>query len=148
VTLPLPQPRPARTLRNEADHRFWRSCEERELCLPQCDSCGKFEWPPTPECGACGGGTFSWKRLSGLGCVRSFCTFERAYYRECPTPWTVLLVELDEGPLFIGNPKGIADEELREGLRVRLAWLRCRDVHGEFNLPVFEREESMVRAHV
>jgi len=135
-----PHQRPARTLRDDADRRFWWYCDERDLRLPRCGSCGKYEWPPAPECSACGGGAFSWKRLSGLGRVRSFCAFERQYYPECPTPWTVILVELDEGPLFISNPSGIAYEELREGMRVQLAYVRCQDAHGEFNLPVFEEK--------
>jgi uncharacterized OB-fold protein len=135
--------RPARTLRDDADREFWRHCEAHELRLPRCASCGKHEWPPAPECSGCGGKSFSWEPMSGRGSVRSFCAFERQYYPECPPPWVVILVELDEGPLFISDPAGIAYDELREGLQVRLAFIRARDAHGEFNLPVFERNPDV-----
>ena len=135
--------RPARTLRDDADREFWRHCEARELRLPRCAACGKHEWPPAPECSACGAKSFSWERLSGRGRVRSFCAFERSYYPECPPPWVVILVELDEGPMFVSNPQGIAYDELQEGLAVRLAFIRARDQHGEFNLPVFERNPDV-----
>jgi len=132
-----PEPRPPRALRGDADREFWRRCEAGELWLPRCEGCGKHEWPPAPSCGACGGESFGWARLSGRGWIRSFCEFERAYYPECPPPWPVILVELEEGPLFISNPHGIARDELREGLPVEVVFLRCRDEAGEFQLPVF-----------
>lgn len=132
-----PTPKPARTLRDEHDRAFWQWCDKEELRVRRCGACGKYEWPPMPKCERCGGEAFSWERLSGRGKVRSFCTFERQYYPECPPPWTTILVELDEGPLFISDPDGIPLEALRDGLPVQLRFLRCRDTHGEFNLPVF-----------
>jgi uncharacterized OB-fold protein len=135
--------RPARTLRDETDRQFWAHCERGELRLPRCAGCGKHEWPPAPECSGCGAKAFSWERVSGRGRVFSFCAFERQYYPECPPPWTVILVELEEGPLFISNPHAIAYDALREGMPLRLVFVRCKDQYGGFNLPVFERNPDV-----
>jgi hypothetical protein len=64
--------------------------------------------------------------------------FEREYFTECPTPWPVIAVELDEGPLFITNPSGTPVEELSEGSRVRVTFIDCEDAAGDYCLPVFE----------
>jgi hypothetical protein len=49
----------------------------------------------------------------------------------------VIVVELDEGPLFVTNPHGVDVDELEEGSPLQLAFLECEDVHGRFQLPVF-----------
>ncbi len=77
--------------------------------------------------------------MSGSGRVRSWCTFERRYYDECSPPWTVLYVELDEGPMFITNPSPAMElDELADGLRVHVVFIEAVDTEGEFLLPVFE----------
>jgi uncharacterized OB-fold protein len=129
--------RPKRTLRDEHDRQFWVYCAQGELRVQRCAGCGKLAWPVVSACPRCGNQGFVWQRLSGRGQLRSYCIFERQYYPECPTPWTVLLVELEEGPLFISNPHGIAADALREGMNLRLDFIRAADAHGEFNLPVF-----------
>jgi len=135
-----PAKRPPRTLRDAHDRRFWEYCAAGELRMQRCAACAKLAWPPAGQddhCDACGGNQFSWERLSGRGRLRSFCTFERQYYPECPPPWTVILVELEEGPLFISDPQGFGPEDAREGMPLALAFLACVDEHGEFRLPVF-----------
>ena len=43
-----------------------------------------------------------------------WCRFERPYYRETlPVPWDAILVKLDEGPIFLSNPKGLCVRRLR-----------------------------------
>lgn len=132
--------RPDRTLRDEHDHTFWAWCERGELRMQRCTACGHWAWPPVPRCEACDSDTFTWTQFSGRGRVRSYCTFERSYYPQCPAPWTVILVELEEGVLFISDPADLPTDELRDGLPVRLRFLRCSDRYGEFNLPVFEKD--------
>ena len=47
-----------------------------------------------------------WAPMSGRGRIVSWCTFERDYYAGIlPIPWETILVELEEGPLFISNPQ-------------------------------------------
>lgn len=87
----------------------------------------------------CGHRQLKWELISGGGCVVSWCTFERRYYPELDVPWDTILVELDEGPLFISNPSGFPNDEVVQGLRVRVSFVDCEDDAGTFRLPVFER---------
>ena len=119
---------------------FWEYCAAGELRIQRCDACGHRSWPPVESCERCDHRQLTWQLTSGLGRVVSWCTFERQYYPELDVPWDTILVELDEGPLFISNPQGFTNEELAQGTRVRVAFLDCEDDTGTFRLPVFEKE--------
>jgi hypothetical protein len=58
-----------------------------------------------------------------------------------PPPWDCILVELEEGPLFISNPRGFTSQDAYLHMPVRLCFLDCEDRWGPFKLPVFERRE-------
>jgi uncharacterized OB-fold protein len=89
-------------------------------------------------CEYCGEEQLSWERLSGRGQLVSWCTFERDYYAGVlPLPWETILVELEEGPLFISNPLHLSRSEMKSGMALRLAFLACEDSAGPFKLPVF-----------
>ncbi|AOR79220.1 hypothetical protein NRB_45620 [Novosphingobium sp. 11B] len=137
--------RPDRTLGHGND-TFWAWCDRQELRLPRCTGCHTLAWPIEAACTTCGGEGFAWERLSGRGAIASWCTFERDYYQgQFPMPWDCILVELEEGPLFIANPAGMTGQGMRLGLPVRLAFLGCEDEAGPFNLPVFETDERADR---
>ena len=75
--------------------------------------------------------------MAGRGKVLSWTTFHRSYFPEYPAPHTVIVLELDEGPLFVAYPVGMAPEDLREGIELSLRWTDGQDEFGEYNLPVF-----------
>jgi uncharacterized OB-fold protein len=131
-------PRPKRTLATGEDRAFWDWCAKGELRIQRCE-CGKLEWPPVAACSRCRGTNLVWTRMSGRGRLRSYCRFERQYYPECPPPWTVILVELDEGPIFISDPDGVPEGDLQDGVELRVRFIAARDEAGEFALPVFGR---------
>lgn len=115
---------------------FWEFCGRSELRLQRCARCQRYAWPPALVC-SCGHSDLSWEKLSGLGRVVSHCTFRRQYYEECPPPWQVVLVELDEGAWFVSNPLGDRSEEIASGSRVKVAFIPAEDEAGEYQLPVF-----------
>jgi uncharacterized protein len=119
---------------------FWAFCAADELRIQQCDACAHLSWPPVESCERCGHGRLSWELTSGVGSVVSWCTFERQYYPELDVPWDTILVELDDGPLFISNPKAFTNDEVGRGTRVRVTFVDCEDDTGTFRLPVFEKE--------
>lgn len=117
---------------------FWDWCAKRELRVQKCSACGHLSWPAVAACESCGGTDLPWTPLSGKGKVVSWCTFERPYYAgTLPVPWDTILVELEEGPLFVSNPHGFANAEASAGMTVAVHFLSCVDSAGEFNLPVF-----------
>lgn len=119
---------------------FWQWCERQELRLQRCDDCGKLAWPVVQRCEHCGNQRFQWQAMSGKGRLVSWCRFDQDYYRgTLKLPYWTILVELEEGPLFVSNPVDIAEEELAAGLAVRLTFQDCEDDRGAFKLPVFEK---------
>jgi uncharacterized protein len=133
------QKRPDRVL--GAEHAtFWDWCAKGELRLQRCARCGKLSWPVVNACEHCGGGELTWAQMSGRGKIVSWCTFERDYYGgRLPIPWETILVELEEGALFISNPTDYTWKDISLGMPVRLAFLDCEDSAGPFKLPVFDK---------
>ncbi len=136
----MAEKRPNRVLGPYHDD-FWAYCREGELRLQKCNACGYISWPATEACFDCAAeGDFTWEKFSGRGKIISWCTFEREYYRGIlPVPWDTILVKLDEGPIFLSNPRGFAYKDIEAGMPVKLAFIDCEDNVGEFRLPVFER---------
>jgi uncharacterized OB-fold protein len=135
----MPQKRPDRTLGPGHDE-FWAWCNQGELRLQRCADCRGISWPVVEACEHCAGKALAWERLSGRGRIASWCTFERDYYAGLlPIPWDTILIELEEGPLFISNPKGFSWPDIKVGMPVQLAFVPCEDQAGRFSLPVFER---------
>lgn len=133
-----PQRRPNRVLGGPHD-TFWAYCDAGELRLQRCDECQGITWPPRTCCEHCESQSLQWERMSGSGKVISWCIFERRYYEQLPVPWHTILVELEEGPLFISNPHGFEDRDMRWEMPVRVVFVDCEDDAGPFRLPVFTR---------
>lgn len=138
----MAEKRPDRTLGPGHD-TFWDWCAKDELRLQRCTACGAIAWPVVKACESCGGSDFDWQRMSGHGTILSWCTFERDYYYgTLPIPWDTIVVELEEGPAFVSNPKGFSWRETRVGMPVKLAFIDCEDRAGTYRMPVFERVEG------
>ncbi len=135
----MAEKRPDRTLGPGHD-TFWEWCAKGELRLQKCAGCGAIQWPVRPSCEQCGHGELAWERMTGRGRVISWCQFHQEYYRGVlPVPYDCILVDLDEGVLFMSNPKGFTADDVTPGMAVRLAFRDCEDAGGAFSLPVFER---------
>jgi uncharacterized OB-fold protein len=89
---PLPNP----TVLNAP---FWEGLKEREFRVPQCQSCGAFNWVPYPACKTCFSDDLKWVAVSGDGTVWSYSIVDRgagAFALEAP--YVVALVKLAEEP--------------------------------------------------
>jgi len=129
--------RPDRTLGPGHD-TFWDWCDKGELRLPRCGGCGKLLWPIAASCDHCGGADFAWERLSGRARLVGWNTFVQGYFKGVlEAPYMTVLVELAEGPLFIANPDGFGEEEMRPGLDLAVRFVPAEDSAGAFALPVF-----------
>lgn len=130
--------RPDRTLGGHHD-TFWEWCGKGELRLQRCGACAHLHWPVVRKCESCGETGLAWEAMSGRGKVVSWSTFERDYYRgTLALPYDTILVELEEGPLFISNPHGFGRADLAPDLPVRVRFIDAEDSSGAFRLPVFE----------
>jgi uncharacterized OB-fold protein len=135
----MAQKRPDRALGPGHDE-FWTWCGKGELRLQRCEQCGALAWPVVQTCEACGSAALRWERMSGRGKIVSWCSFERDYYGGLlPLPWDTILVELEEGVLFISNPEGFTCGEARFEMAVALTFIDCEDTAGAYSLPVFKK---------
>lgn len=131
--------RPDRTLGPGHD-TFWDWCGRGELRLPRCTACARLAWPVVPVCGHCGGAAFAWDKMSGRARLVGWNTFVQAYFKGLlEPPYTTILVELAEGPLFMANPQGFGEADMAPGLALELRFVEAQDSAGPFALPVFAR---------
>jgi uncharacterized OB-fold protein len=101
---------------------FWEGAKAQRLLLPLCNVCNRFWFPPTQRCAHCLSADFVWRESSGKGRVYSFVVYHRVYHRgfEDEVPYVVAIVELDEGPRLITNIVGVAPDEVRCDMRVKV----------------------------
>ena len=114
--LPRPYPRPDRDTA-----RFWEAQRHHELSLQRCADCASFRFPVTPICPRCHSFEFEWAVCSGRGTVYSYTVVHHQTHPAFPVPYTIVLVELEEGPRLIGQLRGPADR-LSIGAQVSIDW--------------------------
>jgi len=78
------------------------------LMLQRCCACGRCRIPMAPVCPYCDGEEVDWIAASGQGHVVSFVHYTRAHLPEfeAVVPYTVLCVQLAEGPRMFGRLVG------------------------------------------
>lgn len=101
---------------------FWEAVKDHELKLQRCADCGQWLVPPRPMCPNCQSQQSEWVAVSGKGKVHSFVTYRESPHPAFVAPYSVVLVELDEGPRVISNPEGIAAEDLEIGMAVEVVF--------------------------
>jgi len=70
----------------------------------KCNECGTINLPPKMVCGKCASPNMEVVELSGTGAIQTFTTaYVAAEGREAEVPYTIVMVELDEGPWIMGN---------------------------------------------
>lgn len=114
---------------------YWDAAAEHRLAVPRCGACGRWVWQPAPLCPACGTPDPVWTEVSGAGVVVSWTVIHPPVLPAWAddVPFTVLLVELDEGVRMVGRLVDAEPSELSIGLPVALRWRQ----EGELALPAW-----------
>lgn len=69
------------------------------LHIQRCAACGRWRHIPRVLCAACGSELWTWEPVAGTGQLFSWTTTQRALHPDfTDVPYTVAVVELDEGP--------------------------------------------------
>ncbi len=134
---PLPVP-------SELSAPFWEACRRHELIIQRCQNCNAFRFPPAILCPECLSEAVEWTRVSGRGKIFSFVVFHRVYHPafQADLPYTVALVELEEGPRLISNIVGCPPDRVTCDMPVDVVF---EDVTGEVTLPKFRPREAPTR---
>jgi hypothetical protein len=89
---------------------FWDAAGRGRLVIQRCQRCGELRWPPLVGCPECHSRDATWDEVNPAGTIWSFVVYHRAFAAALKDqiPYTVVMVELDEGPYLVGR---LADDE-------------------------------------
>jgi uncharacterized OB-fold protein len=107
-----------------------------ELLLQHCGACGQWMWPMRARCIECLSADVGWEASGGLGTIYSFSIVHQLFHPGFApdVPYNVAQVDLDEGVRLITNIVGVANDEVRIGARVAVAFER---ISAHLALPKF-----------
>ena len=121
---------------------FFDAAQENRLVYLACADCDSALHPPVAHCRFCGGWNTDWREASGRGTLHSWTTVTHQVHPDYPTPYTLVLVELDgpippvrlmgmlpaAGDLSVGLPMEVCFQDV-EGVRLP-QWRRANDRGG------------------
>lgn len=130
-TKPLPVP--------DADSApYWEGCRAHKLLLQRCDACASFRFPASQVCPHCTSREAQWVQSSGRGKVFSWIVVRHPVPAEvyaAEVPYTVALIDLDEGVRMASNLIGCDPDAVTDGMRVSVQF---DDVTTAISLPKFK----------
>ena len=116
---------------------FWEAQNNHELKFQRCTGCQTVRYPVGPLCPECHSFDFEWITSSGRGKIYSYTVVRHQTHPAFPPPYTVLLVEMKEGPRIIAQLQAAEDVQFAVDAPVHIEW----DEHPGQALPVFVLDE-------
>ncbi|MCK4579892.1 MAG: OB-fold domain-containing protein [Dehalococcoidia bacterium] len=131
---------------------FNKALKRGKLLGLKCRDCGKFTCPPKMACQECGSTNLDIAELNGSGKVVTFTvSYVPSEGREAEAPYTIVMVELDEGPWLMGNltdidpnrvTMDVIDRSVKLGLRSKVLpgdtySIGGKEAEGGFARPTF-----------
>ena len=107
---------------------FFDAAGEGRFLIKRCLACGEAHWYPRTICPNCHSDRTVWEESKGEGVVYTYSIMRRA-----SAPYAIGYVTLDEGPGVLTNFVGMAPEDLKVGMRVKV---RLQPTEGA-PVPVF-----------
>jgi len=96
---------------------FYKFVSERKLMAAKCAKCGNMFLPPRPLCTKCFSTNFNWVELKGKGKLLSYTVIHVSPIQfQSMAPYTVGIVELEDGPYLPGMIRGVEPEKIRVGM--------------------------------
>ena len=116
---------------------YWQSLLQHQAKLQKCGKCGRFRFPPSPSCYYCGTLGGSWEPISGKGVIYTWSVIHHPVDKRLSgeVPFTVAMVDLEEGPRIVGRLINADRAKLKAGIPVKA---RYEDMDKELTLLNFE----------
>ena len=119
---------------------FWSAIDEQRLELSRCESCKHLFFYPRIVCPNCGAQSIVTIVSKGFGVIHSFTHVHfspRGNFWEEDVPYTVALVDLDEGPRLLSRLVGddCVHVEIGDAVQVEFPLIE----NSQHRLPVFRR---------
>jgi len=125
----IPLPRPTALSRPH-----WEGCREGVLGFQRCRDCGACVFIPQPCCTGCLGAGLEWVESSGRGTLYSYTIVHRPQQPVFEVPYTVVVVELEEGWHMLSNLVDCAPDAVEIGMPLEVVF---RPMSAEITLPFF-----------
>ena len=126
---PIPLPRPTKLSKP-----YWEACRAGKLTVQQCEDCEALIFIPQPCCENCLSENLTWIESAGRGTLYSFTTVHRPQQPVFDVPYTVVVVELDEGYYMLSNLIGVEPEDVKIGMLLEVFF---EERSKEITLPMF-----------
>jgi uncharacterized OB-fold protein len=106
--------------------QFYKFISQGKLMAAKCSKCGKLLLPPRPLCNNCFGQEFSWVEVWGKGKLLSYTVIHVAPSQfQSLAPYTVGIVQLENGLKLPGMISGLAQDQLKIGMDLTLDFKAC-----------------------
>jgi len=100
---------------------FYKFVSERKLVAAKCNECGTMLLPPRPVCTKCLSTDFKWVELKGKGKLLSYTVIHVSPVQfQSMAPYTVGILELEDGPHLPGMIRGVKSEKIRVGMDLKV----------------------------
>lgn len=115
---------------NDVNRGFWEGAARGELTLQRCEDCEALRYPPAEICPRCLSARTAWAPLSGRATLFSWAVFHHVYHAgwRDRVPYTVALVELEEGPRMFSNIVAPEGTQLSLGMPLQVVFEQVGDI--------------------
>ena len=113
---------------------FWEATRDRRFLLQWCTDCNRAIFYPREVCPSCLGSSLEWRESPGRGRVYTYTIEYRPQNPNLAAPYTVALIDLDEGVRMMANVIDCEPDAVSIGMPVMIAWEALSDGR---NLPMF-----------
>ena len=107
------------------EHRYKKELAEGRFEIQKCAGCGKHVFYPKVLCPHCGADRLEWVAASGTGTVYSTTVVRRK--PDAGGDYSVVLVDLTEGPRMMSRVVEIDPGEVMIGMKVKARIASCND---------------------
>ena len=120
----------------EENKGFWDGVKNGKLVFQRCKECSAWVHPPRPACPSCRSLEKEWVPSSGKGTIHSVVTYRESPDPAFKVPYSVVLVELEEGVKLISNMADMKPEDIQIGMSVEVVF---EEVQEDITLPKFRK---------
>jgi uncharacterized OB-fold protein len=120
----------------EWSEHFWEALAAGQFLLQRCNDCGRFAGYPKIFCPHCYSDALGWVESSGKGTIYTYSTIvsnpPSTFIDQLP--YTIAIVELEEGVRFLSRLVNVEPDAVRCDLPVQIVITR----DGDQVMPLFE----------
>ena len=123
---------------NDVSQPYWDALKRGALAVQRCKGCDTLRHYPRLVCDRCYSLESEWTDVSGRGTVHSWTVTHHAFHPSFAgeLPYTLVIVDLEEGVRAMGRLRGASDATVRIGMPVRFVVDRRDD---GWAMPAFEK---------